>query len=97
MHVKSTSEAGWLTPETSEKLRSGCVILEPGKDIGEHVTHDREEIIIILEGKARVFEEGEEPVEVEAGSTIYIGLNKRHNVENVGEGQLKYVYVVGRA
>lgn len=67
--------------------------LEPGQEVGAHVTTGKEEILIILEGTATVRCE-EEITQVPEGHIVYIPKETDHNVQNNGDCTLKYVYVV---
>lgn len=81
----------WITPMDSEKIRSKLVVLEPGEEVGEHITQDREEVLVVLEGEATIIIEGE--TRELNGKAVYIGKNKKHNVLNNSDKALKYVYV----
>lgn len=78
----------------SEKLHSGCVVLKPGESVGEHSTDRKEELIVVLEGKARVSLKGRAALYVEKNSVVYIPEGVVHNVRNTSRGLLRYVYVV---
>ena len=94
MHVKVLNVAGpLLQPPTSERLKSGYVILKHGEEVGEHRTDDREEMLISLQGRASITCESE-TVEVDAISVVYIPRNARHNVMNKSSCDLKYIYLV---
>lgn len=80
-------------PQTAG-MRSGHVNLMPGQDIGEHSTDNKEEAIIILKGKAQVLSDKSDPISVESESLIYIPANTKHNIKNIGQDVLRYVYVV---
>jgi mannose-1-phosphate guanylyltransferase / mannose-6-phosphate isomerase len=82
-----------IKPPQSKKLKSGRVILKSGEDVGWHVTEKREELIIILKGKAKIFNEQEEIV-LKEKQTFYISEGKKHNVLNMGKTNLEYIYVV---
>ena len=75
-------------------LKSGCVTLDPGESVGEHSTENKEEAILILEGKAEVLCSGRKVVEAQEKSIIYIPPETRHNIKNVGQYPLKYVFIV---
>ena len=90
--VQTLNEPGWLTPMSSERMRSRFVRLEPGEEIGGHVNKEREEIIIFLGGVAEV-QLHDEPVQVSGGQTIFIPNNTPHNIKNIGDSNLEYVYV----
>lgn len=45
-----------IKPPASEILKSGRVFLAPGESVGEHVTLQREEMIIVLRGSAVITE-----------------------------------------
>lgn len=94
MHVKKiTVRESLLKPPVSEKFRSGCVVLRKDEEVGAHVTDNREEVLLILDGIATVECEGKTET-VEAPSFIYIPKNSRHNVTNTSTKDLRYVYVV---
>lgn len=57
--VKRLEKPGMLVSRyDSHQLHSGYVVLEPGKDVGEHTTEGREELIVMVEGKAEVTSNG---------------------------------------
>ena len=74
-------------------MRSGCVSLGSGFEVGEHSTKDREEVLVILSGKGRVFFSGC-AVEVAKNTVVYIPPRTRHNVKNTGKKKLRYLYIV---
>lgn len=83
-----------IRPPESQKLKSGRVKLEPGEEIGEHVTEKREEILVILKGEATVWKEGGEEKKVPAGGTHFVEEDVKHNVLNKGDKPLEYIYTV---
>ena len=83
-----------LKSPQSKILKSGRVILSPGEEIGRHVTHDREEFLIILRGTAILREENKE-IKLIAGETYYVAENVSHNILNTSDEELEYIYVVG--
>jgi len=82
-----------IKPPESRVLKSGRVRLSPGEEIGEHVTDKREEIIIILKGTATL-EKGNETIQLNPGQTHFIKENVTHNVRNMSDQDLEYLYVV---
>jgi len=81
-------------PETAI-LKSGLVTLKPGESVGVHVTEAKEEAIIVLKGKACVSYADTGRMTAEANSFVYIPPETKHDVKNIGDGELQYVYVVG--
>jgi mannose-6-phosphate isomerase-like protein (cupin superfamily) len=77
----------------SKSLRAGRITLAPGEEVGEHVTHKREELIIVLKGKGVLIKK-KEKVSMKEGDIHYIKENTRHNVRNTSSKLLEYVYVV---
>lgn len=75
-------------------MKSGYVILKPGESVGEHKTDAREEAIIILEGKAAVYCEKNLLFTAEAESLIYIPAETIHDIQNAGDKNLRYIYIV---
>ena len=82
-----------IQPPKSKVMKSGRVILKPGEDVGEHITEKREEIIIVLKGKATIKKSGKDFV-VEQGNTFYIEEGITHNIFNKTEFVLEYIFVV---
>jgi mannose-6-phosphate isomerase len=82
-----------IKPPASEALKSGRVILSPGEEIGEHVTEKREELLVVLRGTATLAKE-DERIELHKGKTHYIPEGIRHNVINMSDKELEYVYIV---
>lgn len=76
------------------RMKSGCVCLQPGESVGEHLTDKREEVIVILSGQARVTCEGGDPLAATGPAVVYIPPQRRHDVHNVGRDVLRYVYAV---
>lgn len=74
-------------------LRSGCVVLAPGESVGEHNTETQEEVLIILEGKGRLFLDGAREIALEKDSAAYIPPHTTHDVKNTYTEDLKYVFV----
>ncbi len=94
MIIKQIEEPGRLiSVSEGHQFRSGYVVLDPGKEVGEHATEAGQELIIILEGTATVVAEGESS-EAPAISEVLIPAHTVHNVRNATNSQLKYVYVV---
>jgi len=82
-----------IKPPISEKIKTGYITLKKGEEIGEHMTDDREEIIIILDGVAKITVEGENK-EIKKNHLIFIPANKKHNLKNIYSQALKYIYIV---
>jgi quercetin dioxygenase-like cupin family protein len=77
----------------SHQLHSGYVILEPGKEVGEHTTEDGEELIVMVEGKAEIMSGGRAE-EAEAPCVVLVPSHTVHNIKNRSKTLLKYVYIV---
>lgn len=82
-----------IKPPNSKILKAGRVVLHPGEEIGEHTTDKREEIIIVVKGKAVLIKEGKEIV-LNKGDTHYTEEGILHNVKNTSSDELEYIYVV---
>lgn len=74
-------------------MKSGYVTLKPQESIGEHVTEDKEEAIIILEGTAEVYIQGKLFTVVQAKSLVYVPPETTHDIKNIGNGTLRYIYI----
>jgi quercetin dioxygenase-like cupin family protein len=82
-----------VSSSQSSQLHSGYVVLEPGKEVGEHSTRDGEELIMVFEGKGEIVSErGNE--KIEAPCIVLVPAHTVHNVRNTSKALLKYVYVL---
>jgi len=81
-------------PPLTRKLKSGRVRLSPGEDVGEHTTEKREEVIVVLKGRATLDIEGRSIV-LKEGDAHYIEEGKIHNILNKTNREVEYIYVVG--
>ncbi|NIT36068.1 MAG: cupin domain-containing protein [candidate division Zixibacteria bacterium] len=86
-----------LTSETARRMRAGMVTLRPGEECGRHSTEEYEELLIVLEGRGEAEVEGYGALALEAGRVAYIPPHTYHNVYQIDDGELRYVYVVAPA
>jgi mannose-6-phosphate isomerase-like protein (cupin superfamily) len=77
----------------SRLLKAGRVILNPGEEVGEHVTEQREEVIIIVKGIASLVRNGEK-IRLVEGDAAFVQEGVKHNVINKSDRKLEYIYVV---
>jgi mannose-6-phosphate isomerase-like protein (cupin superfamily) len=78
-------------------MRSGFVRLKPGETVGWHTTGKNEESLVVLHGRGEAHIEGEPSRPFTAPAIVYIPPAARHNIANVGNQLLEYVYVVAPA
>lgn len=81
-------------PPGTVAMRSGLVQLPSGEAVGEHSTHRKEELIIVLGGEGEFRLNGSGSMEIAQGVTVYCPPDTEHNVVNTGTEVLRYVYVV---
>ncbi len=74
-------------------MRSGRVVLSPGKAMHRHTTGENEELLVFLAGRASVIL-GSTPIAVAAGEVLYIPPRTEHEVVNDGQEEARYVYTV---
>jgi quercetin dioxygenase-like cupin family protein len=84
-------------PPQTAGMRSGVVVLSPGASVGRHTTGSREELIVVLEGRGEVRVEREAAIPVGPGTAAYVPPSRQHDVVNVADRPLRYVYVVAAA
>jgi len=84
-------------PPESVTMRSGLVVLAPGKSVGKHSTVRNEELLIVFEGQGEMSLESGARLPVKANTAVYCPPETKHNVTNTGTGLLRYVYVVAKA
>jgi mannose-6-phosphate isomerase-like protein (cupin superfamily) len=78
-------------------MRSGLMVLAPGKDCGWHSTGNYEELLICLEGAGEIETEGAGRQALAAGCYAYNPPHTRHCVFNTSDKPLRYIYVVAPA
>jgi len=95
--IKSIDKPGTLVSSSdSRQFHSGYVVLESGKEIGEHETEGGEELIVVLEGTAEV-SYGGRAESVCAPAVVLVPARTTHNVKNMSDGSLRYVYAYNMA
>ena len=77
-------------------LRCGLVTLKPQELIGEHKTENKEEVLIILKGKATVYYGRNRTLKACQNTFVFIPAETVHNVKNSGNKRLQYFYVTAR-
>ena len=80
-------------PPQTGGMRSGRVVLKAGEEMHRHSTNGNEELLVFLQGKARV-QLGADTVAMEAGQVLYIPPRIEHEVHNDGPEELRYIYTV---
>jgi quercetin dioxygenase-like cupin family protein len=83
-------------PPDTYTMRSGYMVLAPGKSVGRHSTRNNEEALVMLSGTAEVAIAGGPPLLVKALSVAYCPPSTEHNVTNIGKDTLRYVWLVAR-
>ncbi len=77
----------------SQQLDFHVNVLEPGTGPGPYHYHSNaENLYFVLEGRAKVTVEGREMV-AGPGEAVLILPGERHDVENVGDGELRVIEV----
>jgi len=95
--VKAVKEAGRLVSSPdSKQFHSGFVVLEAGKEVGEHETGDGEEMVVFLEGTAEVSYDGEAK-SVIAPAIAVVPAHMPHNIRNKSSAPVRYVYIYNTA
>jgi mannose-6-phosphate isomerase-like protein (cupin superfamily) len=69
---------------------------EPGEDIHRHSTENNEELLVFLQGQARVLM-GNQTLTMEAGQVLNIPPQTEYALHNDGPDELRYIYTVAPA
>lgn len=94
IELKSTKRFKRLLNKDGQRLKAGLVMLKQGESIGLHSTEGKKECIIILKGKAKIYYGKRNVFTLKEEPTfIFLPQHTLHNVENIGKGLLKYVYI----
>jgi len=86
-----------IGPPETVTMKSGYVVLDPGKSVGKHSTEGHEEILIVLEGQGEMLFHDGSKLEVKASTALYCPPHTEHDIKNTGTGSLRYVYIVANA
>lgn len=81
-------------PPESVGMKSGYIVLSPGKSVGKHSTEHHEELLVVLEGAGEMLFKDGSKLPVKANTAIYCPPETEHDVKNSGSQVLRYVYVV---
>jgi quercetin dioxygenase-like cupin family protein len=84
-------------PPETVTMKSGYVVLEPGRSVGRHSTEHHEEMLVVLQGQGEMLFHDGSKLKVEAGTALYCPPETEHDVVNTGTENLRYVYVVAEA
>ena len=84
-------------PPETVSMKSGYVVLEPGRSVGRHSTEHHEEMLVVLEGQGEMLFHDGSKLKIEGGTALYCPPETEHDVVNTGAGNLRYVYVVANA
>ena len=84
-------------PPETVTMKSGYVVLDPGKSVGKHSTESHEEILIVLEGQGEMLFHDGSKLELKGNTALYCPPHTEHDVKNAGTRPLRYVYVVAKA
>ncbi|MFH1281277.1 MAG: cupin domain-containing protein [Candidatus Omnitrophota bacterium] len=74
-------------------LASGLVRLKSQESVGRHKTQNKEEALIILQGQALVSFGKRSRIKVKKNCFVYIPPQTDHDLKNIGQDILKYIYI----
>jgi len=83
-------------PETVT-MRSGYMVLGPGRSVGRHSTKGNEEAVIVLKGTGEMRLAGGKTLALTQWSIAYCPPMTEHDVINTGQDTLRYVWLVAKA
>lgn len=90
--IKLDKTKSLIKPPVSKKLKSGFVVLKKGEEIGWHSTENKEEMVVVIKGKATLLINNSSH-QIISGNVVYIPPNTGHNVKNNYTSDLKYIYI----
>ena len=97
--VRSYARPGRLTPAQNRGLRARAVQLKAGAIMPWHSTAAREELLLVLQGRAlvEVVEPRQRlrPLRLAAEQSLWLPARTIHRVVNTARRALHYVYVTG--
>jgi len=84
-------------PPETVTMKSGYVVLEPGRSVGQHSTGHHEEMLVVLEGQGEMIFHDASKLAIRGNTALYCPPETEHDVVNTGQGMLRYVYIVSAA
>lgn len=84
-------------PPSTVTMRSGYVVLAPGKSVGKHSTGGYEEAVVVLDGEGKMVIAGGDTLSMGKWTVVYCPPSTEHDVVNTGATSLRYVYLVAAA
>jgi quercetin dioxygenase-like cupin family protein len=84
-------------PPETVTMKSGYVVLEPGRSVGRHSTEHHEEMLVVLEGQGEMLFHDGSKLQIQGGTALYCPPETEHDVMNTGNESLRYVYIVADA
>jgi quercetin dioxygenase-like cupin family protein len=84
-------------PPQTVTMRSGYMVLAPGKSVGKHSTRSNEEALIVLAGQGEMRLTGGPVIHLKAYDVAYCPPATEHDVFNTGTDTLRYIWLVARA
>ena len=82
-----------VTADVGSQFLSGTTEFDPGASLPLH-SHDCEESVVVLEGKA-AFEAGGELIDMEPGDTTWVPAGVVHRFLNRGTGRMRILWIYG--
>ena len=74
-------------------IKAGHVLLGPGENVGEHTTKDREEVIVVLNGRGEAKIGKDSIIDIEKDFVLYIPPQTNHDIKNTSQDILRYVFI----
>ena len=95
--IVSYQRPGCLTPPQAKGLRAGAVVLKPGDMMDWHSTRQREELIVVVEGRIALELQStarrRRTVSLLAGRCAFLPSRVLHRVVNRSKAPARYLYV----
>jgi len=83
-----------LTPDTDRTMMPVIVVYQPGAQTSEAAKHPGEDFVHVIEGRFQIEVEGNEPVVLEAGDSIYYKATVPHSTKNIGDSVASFFGVM---
>ena len=84
-------------PPMTATMRSGYMVLAPGKSVGKHSTRNNEEALVVLAGRGEMRITNGPVLALKAYDVAYSPPATEHDVFNTGTDTLRYIWLVAKA
>ncbi len=93
LHTYKKSNKILTRKKDSINFSCGLVVLKKTETMPEHITDNKEEILIGIKGRLQVYINSKKYKTLHPGSLVYLPPNVKHYIKNTTSKIAKYIYI----